>query len=71
MTTDELRQVEFESFISDLKELIAKHKESLLALKMGIHFEHYRISCTHYNDGRYVITTNGAIGITPVFEWHD
>lgn len=43
MTIEELKRQEFDSFMDDFKELISKHKESLLALKMGICFERYHI----------------------------
>lgn len=71
MTIEELKRQEFDSFLDDFKELISKHKESLLALKMGICFERYHISCTHYKKNEYAISTSGTVGITPVCEWYD
>lgn len=70
MTLEELKQTEYESFAKDFKELIDKHRETLLILKMGITIN-YNISCMHYKGNQYVISPSGEMGIEPVTEWYD
>ena len=71
MTVEELKQKELESFMEDFMELIDRHSETLLTLKMGICIDKYNISCMHYKGDSYSIHKNGEIGIKPVEEWYD
>ena len=70
MTIEELKQKEFESFKKDFEELVDRHKETLLILKMGISIN-YNVLCVHYKGNSYSINLTGEMGIEPIEEWHD
>ena len=77
MTIEELKQIEFESFLKDsesfkkdFEELINKHREALLLLKMGISIN-CNASCVHYKGNSYGIDLGLGIDIEPIKEWYN
>lgn len=70
MSIEELRDLEYNSFMEDFHKLIDNHRETLITLRMGISIEG-RADCVHHKKNSYTIEFSGSTGITPVLEWHE